>query len=221
MPEDDEPLVARIAREHLRRGDHLGWFDELYREAAGDPGQVPWANLGPNSALPPWLAAQPAERLRGRALVVGCGLGDDAEALAAAGLATTAFDLSAQAVAWARERFPGSPVAYRSADLLDAPGEWRGAFDLVLEIYTLQALPAATRARAFAPLAGFVAPGGRLLVVTFGRDEDDDAGTLPWPLTRADLRRFDELGLRELRFEDRIDGDEPPRRFRVEYERPA
>jgi hypothetical protein len=37
--------------------------------------------------------------------------------------------------------FPQSAVDYRVADLFDAPSEWRGAFDLVHELYTLQALP--------------------------------------------------------------------------------
>ena len=69
-------------------------------------------------------------------------------------------------------------------------------------------------------VASLVAPGGTLLVVTFGRDADDDPGRLPWPLTREELARFRERGLRERRFEDYTDDVEPERRrFRVEYER--
>lgn len=51
-----------------------------------------------------WLVKNLGEGLS--AVVVGCGLGDDAEALAAAGFAVTAFDVSGSAIAWAKERFP-------------------------------------------------------------------------------------------------------------------
>ncbi|MEP2117213.1 MAG: SAM-dependent methyltransferase, partial [Bauldia litoralis] len=65
------------------QGRDLGWFDELYQGADGDTGQVPWADLAPKAGLPEWLADHPGE---GRtALDVGCGLGDNAEAIAAAG----------------------------------------------------------------------------------------------------------------------------------------
>jgi hypothetical protein len=65
-------------------------------------------------------------------------------------------------------------------------------------------------------LAELVAPGGTLLVICRGREPDDDPGAMPWPLTRAELARFVDRGLREIRFEDYVDR-EGTRRFRVEY----
>jgi ubiquinone/menaquinone biosynthesis C-methylase UbiE len=73
--------------------------------------------------------------------VVGCGLGDDAEYVAGRGFDTVAFDISASAIRAARRRYPDSAVHYVTADLLDPPGEWERAFDLVVESLTLQALP--------------------------------------------------------------------------------
>ncbi len=111
-----------------------------------------------------------------RALIVGCGLGDDAEELAARDFQVTAFDVSVAAIDWCRRRFPNSEVDYEAADLLDPPQAWHGAFDLVVEIYTLQVLPPELRAKAMANLASFVARGGTLLVVARGREEDDESG---------------------------------------------
>ena len=56
--------------------------------------------------------------------MVACGLGDDAEALAAAGWRVTAFDISPAAIAWCRERFPASPVDYQVQDLSAVPSSW-------------------------------------------------------------------------------------------------
>jgi hypothetical protein len=55
-------------------------FEEIYASAGADLEAVPWASLAPHRELVAWLDEVP--RLRGRdALVVGCGLGDDAEAV--------------------------------------------------------------------------------------------------------------------------------------------
>ena len=137
-----------------------------------------------------------------RALVVGAGLGFDAEHLAALGFATTAFDVAPTAVAMARERVPGSAVDYRVADLLDLPREWDGAFDLVVEIITVQALPEELRAPATAAIASTVAPGGTLFVVSGIRDGAPEPGP-PWPLTREQVEAFAAGGL-ELAALDRV-----------------
>ena len=98
-----------------------------------------------------------------RALVVGCGLGDEAEFLASLPFDVVAFDIAPTAVEWCRRRFGDSGVDYRVTDLFDMPDEWRGAFDLVVEIYTLQSLPSDVQPEAMACIAGTVRPGGRLL----------------------------------------------------------
>ncbi len=82
-------------------------------------------------------------------------------------------------------------------------------------------LPPEPRPEAMTRIASFVAPGGRLLLITRGRGSGDDPGQMPWPLMRSELGRFRECGLGESRFEDYVDDEDPPvRRFRVEYYRP-
>ena len=219
-----------IAEKHFQSGDATGWFEELYEFAAGDSAAIPWAHLKPNPELTEWADR---ERLSGAgktALVIACGLGDDAEDFARRGFAVTAFDIAPSAIAWAKRRFPESKVDYQVADLLQLPEIWNKRFDFVLESYTIQALPgdAAIADGAFSPLrrtaigcvARTVAAGGQLLVLCRGRDEIDPVGTLPWPLTRRELSSFSEEGLTELSFEDYTDAeDSPARRFRVLYGR--
>jgi SAM-dependent methyltransferase len=218
MSKRDE--MRQMARESIGRGDATGWFEAFYRKAEGAWDRIPWADLVPNPFLLEWLASLEGRDVRGRALVVGCGLGDDAEALATAGYTVVAFDVSATAIDGCHARFPGSPVSYVVADVLEPPAAWSRHFDLVFESYTLQVLPNPARREALIALASLVAPGGRLLVLCRGRDQDEPEGELPWPLTREELGVLAERGLVEERFESFLDRETPPvRRFRALYHR--
>lgn len=212
--------MRALAAASLARGDVTAWFEQLYREADGDPGAVSWADLAPNPLLVEWLADHPLPT-GARTLVPGCGLGDEAVALARAGSTVTAFDVSPTAVDWARARHPDAPVSWKVADLLAPPPAWRAAFDLVVEVYTLQCLPDAERARAVDALASCVAPGGLLVAIGRLRDDGEPADGPPWPLTRTELARFVTAGLTEVSVADRWDDEDPPvRRFVVEYAAP-
>src|SRR5436190_1404721 len=178
----DRARARALAQDAIARGKALSWFEALYREADGGTAVVPWADLVPNPQLVAWLDANPS--IGGRALDVGTGFGDNAEELARRGMDVVAFDVAATAVARARARFPGSPVRYLVADLLDPPADWRAAFDLVAETYTLQVLPPSERGAAVHALRTFVAPGGTLLVIARGREPAEPEGVMPWPLTR-------------------------------------
>lgn len=229
MTQESRRRAKKLAMESLARGEPSGWFETFYREAAGDAAAIPWADLAPNPHLLQWLDRQPARGAPiprgGRALVVGCGLGDDAAELSRRGWRTTAFDISPTAIEWAQNRFSQAPfalgggLALQVADLLNPPSAWSGAFDFVFESYTLQALPDAVRPAAAAHVAEFVTPGGRLLLLCRGREVHDEPDSLRWSLTRAELQLLP--GLHTRHWEEFFDAETPPqRRFRVEYRRP-
>jgi SAM-dependent methyltransferase len=212
--------MRRMAAEALAHGDPTGWFERFYRQAAGDWDRVPWADRQPNPDLVAWLRTFSASPIRKRCLVVGCGLGDDAEALASAGFDVTAFDISPTAIAAAQQRFPRSGVDYLVADVLQPPPAWVGAFDLVFEAFTLQVLPPEPRHAAIASIASLVGPGGRVFVLCRAREPEEPAGELPWPLTREELALFEAAGLRATSVDVVLDGETPPvRRFRAFFDR--
>jgi SAM-dependent methyltransferase len=225
---DDERIRFRarqLAAEAAAAGDGTGWFEKLYGEADAGVSVVPWADGLPNPQLVSWIQ-QRQEQGNGRtALVVGCGLGYDAEYLAGLGFTVTAFDVAPSAVAAAQRQNPGSPVTYVTADLLDLPQAWTGAFDLVMEAYTVQPLYGATRQAAIAALPIPVAPGGTLLVIARATNEEDpfrDPTLMPWPLTRAELDATAGGVLRTVLVEQFPDGEEPPKlRWRAEFRRDA
>ena len=196
-----------------------GWFERLYVAAELGEAEVPWDRGGPNPLLVEW--AQRRRPAGGRALVIGSGLGDDAEYVAGLGFETTAFDISETAIATTRRRFPASSVTYRVADLLDLPAEWREAFDLVVESITVQSLPPRLHGEAIGEVIGTVAPGGTLLVISAARAENEPVDGPPWPLEPSEIAQFTDA-LQTVRFEDLRDAQDPfYRRWRVELQRPA
>ncbi|MGB3789811.1 MAG: class I SAM-dependent methyltransferase [Phormidesmis sp.] len=188
------------------------WFEPLYAQADGDTDQVPWALPGAVPYLTDWLRQHPLKdwpenrpesRSENRpesksrsAVVVGCGLGDDAEALAKAGFEVTGFDISESAIAWAKKRFPQSAVNYVTADLFNLPDDWLGKFDLVFDFRTIQALPLSVRREVIEKIASLGAPGGIVLIATYVRASGQDPGeSAPWPLSADELAHFERSGL--------------------------
>jgi len=205
MTDPDSPEFAArrlAARARLDAMDDAGasdpyrraFFEAVYETAGEDPAQIPWADLKPHPLLAGWLANAASPAPEARALDIGCGLGDNAAAVAAKGWRVTGFDLSPRAIEWAKSRFPA--LEFAAADLFAPLARWDRAFDLVHECYTLQALPDAPRAEAMRQIARFVRPGGTLLVIARTRDGSGPALGPPWPLTRDELTGFTAHGLR-------------------------
>jgi len=213
-------LARFLAEQSISEDDPTGWFEVLYAKAKSEELPVPWADMAPNPNLMEWLEQTKIDGKNKNALKIGCGLGDDAEALSRQGFDVIGFDISETAIAWCMGRFPKTRVQYITADLLNAPSEWHGHFDFVLESYTLQVLPDPLRSDAIKIISDFVAPGGTLLVICRARDVQDDPRQMPWPLLRSELDAFLDWGLSQKSFEDYFDNEDPPvRRFRAVYEK--
>ena len=197
--------------------DPTALFERMYVAAADGRDAVPWDRGAPHPLLEEWAAD--VDGAGRRALVVGSGLGADAELLAERGFDVVGFDASPTAIATTRDRFADSAVEYRVANLLDLPAEWREAFDLVLESLTVQSLPPEYHAPATAAVAAAVAPGGTLLVIATAREDTSEVPDgPPWPLTRAEVEAFGGDGLQAVRIEP-VRAPQTPDRWRAEFRR--
>lgn len=209
--------IGDLIRKSWDQNDPTGWFEEVYSRAAEGEGRVPWAKMQPDPEMVAWLDSEAINGEGKQAIVVGCGLGDDAEGLAARGFAVMAFDVSDSAIDWCRKRFPETTVNYQVADLLNLPEDWYGAFDFIMENRTVQALPYDLHQQAIKSIAALLKPGGTALVLCHGRDVEEPATGIPWPLSRRELQVFGENGLTEQQFDDYSKNG--LRRFRVIYSR--
>jgi SAM-dependent methyltransferase len=199
----------------------LEWFEDLYQSGKEDMSLIPWADLNPNPNLIEWFKELENIKKIARSkecLVVGCGLGNDAEYLSDCGFVVDAFDISQTAIELCKEKFPNSKVNYFSDDLTKPLLSKQ--YDFVFEAYTLQVLPADLRKTAMANLGKFVRPKGQLLLICRARDKKEDKGDMPWPLTKQEINKF-RFDFHLLKFEDYFDEYEAPpvRRFRVLFEK--
>jgi SAM-dependent methyltransferase len=210
--------LQALFRGYIERRDFAGLFDAMYTSAQEGHSSLPWANMKPNPFLLEWAESTALSGDGKRALVVGCGLGDDAEELVRRGFEVTAFDFSSVALTWCKQRFPASRVQYCAADLLALTERWYGSFDFVLEIFTLQSLPREHLDQAIMKIAATLAEDGVLLVICLGSDVVEP-GPIPLPVTPADLAQFQHYGLEVESYEDFVDQKTNWRLFRVVYRR--
>ncbi len=134
------------------------WERHWHKDQAGAPGSM--GSNPPN----PHLVREVGGLVPGTALDAGCGAGAEAIWLASQGWQVTAVDISAEALARAAARAEAGGFAERvrwvEADL----GVWEpdGRFDLVTTHYAHPAMP---QLDFYDRIAGWVAPGGTLLIV--------------------------------------------------------
>ncbi|MBE1582958.1 class I SAM-dependent methyltransferase [Nonomuraea angiospora] len=134
------------------------WERHWQQGRAGGPGSM--GGNPPN----PYLAPETSGLTPGTALDAGCGGGAEAIWLASRGWDVTAADISSEALARAAERAATSGASERvrwvEADLsVWSPG---AQFDLVMTHYAHPAMP---QLEFYDRIAGWVAPGGTLLIV--------------------------------------------------------
>ena len=213
-------MAAPDPDEHARRlaaataDDPTGWFELLYSAAEAGEAGVPWDRGEPHPLLVSWMEDRAPAPDGQRAIVVGSGLGEDAEFVSRQGWETVAFDVSESAVRGARRRFPQSTVDYQVADLFALPPSWQGTFDLVVENMTVQSLPPDLHPEAIAGVRGLLAPGGPLLVIGMVGGPDQPPGAPPWPLTRSEVESFASGDVHLRRLEELVDPGRDVRRWR-------
>ncbi|MFE7035276.1 class I SAM-dependent methyltransferase [Streptomyces sp. NPDC057621] len=139
-------------------------FDKEYWERHWQQGSADRPGSMGGNPPNPYLIHETADLTPGTALDAGCGSGAEAIQLASRGWQVTAADISAEALALAAQRAAtsGAPESVRwvEADL----GSWRPdtQFDLVMTHYAHPAMP---QLEFYDRIAGWVAPGGTLLIV--------------------------------------------------------
>jgi len=179
------------------------WFEVLYKEKLQnssnleDSNDIPWAKMEVNPYLDEYLKNHLAN---GKALVVGCGLGDDALALSEAGFDVTAIDISESAIKWCNQRFDGFGINFCVQDVFELPDEMLGQYDFVFESLTVQSLPLALRDKIITAISSLVAPNGKILIIAHGKQDGEKFDGPPWPLTMNELKLFGMKDLTELEF---------------------
>lgn len=173
------------------------WFDTLYKENLQHHENIPWAKMEAN----PFLVAYLQNNLpNGKALVVGCGLGDDAIALSEAGFDVTGIDVSQSAIDICHERFDGFGVTFLVQDIFELPESMLGAYDFVFEAFTIQSLPLVFRDKIITAISSLVAKDGHLLAISHGKNAGEKHEGPPWPLEMNELRLFGNKGMEALEF---------------------
>ncbi|MDB4835414.1 class I SAM-dependent methyltransferase [Cyclobacteriaceae bacterium] len=175
------------------------WFEKLYASSNNEGEGVPWANMSTHPIFKNWLNKNELNGNSKSALVVGCGMGDDALELEQLGFQVTAFDVAQSAIDLCKKRFPHSSVDFVQADLLAGIPEWKNKFDFILEIYTIQALPPKYENTLVQNLSSFLAPKGELMLITEVQfaTRNFEVGP-PWLLNPSYIGAFENLGLSKM-----------------------
>lgn len=171
------------------------FFESIYKNADKDKlSDIPWATLSPNKHLLKYLNEKD-DMTYGEALVIGCGLGDDAEALSQMGYTVDAIDISPTAIAMAKERFSGNDIDFRVEDIFKLPSFMLGKYDFVFESRTIQSLDPKYKNELTKSISTLLARNGELLLHTNIQNDNENLGGPPWPLYRNDLLMFEEYDL--------------------------
>ena len=201
---------VKMVKTYQKNDDPTGWFDSIYKSANGDHTKVFWADLEPSSYLINWLKENHTNKENKTACVIGCGVGDDAEALSEFGFDVTAFDISRTAIELCINRYPNTKVNYVVADLFEYPKEWFESFDVVYECNTIQVLPGNYRIKARVSMSSLLCKDGFILVSCRSRNEGDKENAIPLPLTKAEMDEFVNFDkLKEISFLAYDDTQEP------------
>lgn len=220
MSDFDPIKYKKMVQTFQENDDPLGWFDSIYTDADGDHNKVFWADLHANPYLESWLDTNTKDIKNKKAIAVGCGVGDDAEALSQAGYTVTAFDISPEAIKLCKQRYPNTLVNYLVADLFKVNDAWKESFDLVYECNTIQVLPGKYRIQARDAMISLLAKNASVLVSCRSRKKNEQENDIPLPLDKDEIDGFVRCGLTEKSFLAYDDNQTPSvPHFFAEYKR--
>lgn len=184
------------------------WFETLYSDSDEKGKGVPWANMASHPIFKSWITKNPNIHKGKTALVIGCGMGDDAIELESQGFNVIAFDVSKSAIELCNTRFPNSSVKFKQADLLEGISDWNRKFDFVLEIFTIQALPPKYEKILIQHISDFVADNGKLIVITeVQKGKRTYENGPPWLLNNEYKESFESCGLKQIFHSTNSDSD--------------
>jgi SAM-dependent methyltransferase len=185
--DDAREKMLEIFNRSLESDDPLSWFEDLYKHSDEERDLIPWDWREPHPYLVEWVKST---EYRGKALVVGCGLGEDAAFLSKMGWEVTAFDISNSAIDWAKNLHGDVSVEWLVEDLLELPSSWTASYDLVLEVHIIQAIPRKIGKIASERLAPLVSEGGHLVCIGKLKEARDEDSGPPWPLSLDFIKRI-------------------------------
>jgi len=210
MKEFNPDEYKAMVKSFQEKDNPTGWFNSIYTDAGGDYKNVFWADLEASPYLLSWLQENKLNTEKNKAIVIGCGVGDDAEALSTKGYEVTAFDIAPEAINLCKKRYPDTKVNYLVADLFNYPQIWFENFDLVYECNTIQVLPHKYRIQARDAMVSLLAKNGVILVSCRSRLKGEQKDDIPLPLDRHEINGFVRCGLTQESFLAYDDKQTPP-----------
>jgi SAM-dependent methyltransferase len=148
------------------------WWDDFYADRDRN---IPFFVAKPDENLVSYLDRDLVRP--GRALDLGCGPGRNASYLAAKGFMVDAVDLSATAVAWARERAGGADIRFIEGDAFAL--DLDGPYDLIYDSGCFHHLAPHRRVSYLALLDRHLARGGHLGFTGFAAGVEGSGSETP------------------------------------------
>jgi len=165
------------------------FFNGIYKNANESYSNIPWATLDGNIYLKEYLENE-KQTTNKKALVIGCGLGDDANLLFLHGYIVDAIDISQNAINLAKKRFPNTDINFMVQDIFNLPDFMKNNYDFIYEGLTIQSINPKFREEIIKTISNLNNTNGKLLVYTNIQNDNTSLGGPPWPLYKSELELF-------------------------------